>query len=41
MLKQSDFLNEVPFITFSLADATKSEQDVTHLFNIKAIRFYS
>ena len=39
-VKQSHFLNGVSFSSFSTADATKVEQVVTHLINLKALRFH-
>ena len=39
-VKQSHFLNGAPFSSFSPADATRKEQEVTHLINVKALRFH-
>jgi len=39
-VRQSHFFNGAPFSPFSPADATKVEQAVTHLINVKALRFH-
>jgi len=39
-VRQYHFLNGASFSPFSPADATKAEQAVTHLINVKALHFH-